>query len=229
MARWARSVGTFAVEMIYPKRCAGCGRRGTWLCSLCDAALGRFNPPLCDRCGVPVALDRCHCALMPEHLSRVRSVGPFAGWLRGAIVNFKYHGEWGRAPDLARSLATVAQDLAPFDACVPVPLHPSRLKQRGFNQSALLAEETAAVLQVDALDPLVRRKRTMPQVSLGAAQRRANVVDAFAVRSARDLAGLRIVLIDDVITTGSTLAACAHVLGDAGVASVAVATLAREM
>jgi ComF family protein len=166
---------------------------------------------------------------MPEALSRVRSVGPFKGWLRGAIVNFKYHGEWDRAKGLAVSLAGVAEDLAPFDAFVSVPLHPARLKQRGFNQSQLLAEEAARLHGVESLQPLDRIKRTTPQVGLDGARRRTNVAGAFSVHSNVDLAGLRVVLVDDVITTGSTLAACAEALAAGGVASVVVVTLSREM
>lgn len=224
-----RAAGRHAVDVIYPRRCSGCGCRGTWLCDECDEALALFAPPWCARCGVPVELGACRCDRMPDILQSVRSVGPFEGWLRGAIVGFKYHAEWGRAPFLAEALARSITTLPACDALVPVPLHPARLRQRGFNQSELLAEGAAPVLGVALCEPLVRQRRTAAQVGLDAEGRRANVNSAFIIDDPTKVKGRALVLIDDVITTGSTLAACAEVLYDAGAESVSVATLAREL
>jgi competence protein ComFC len=224
-----QSLRESAIDFIYPKSCAGCGRRGTWLCAECDATLERFRPPWCPRCGVPDAFRKCRCAVTPHQFTAVRSVGPFDGWLRGAIVQFKYHGEWGRAEALSTSLAKAMTELLPCDGLVPVPLHPSRMRQRGFNQSLMLAEQVARELGLDVSDVLVRRKRTSPQASLGASGRQINVQGAFAMRADSDVKGHSIILVDDVITTGATLAACAETLRHGGAASVAVATLAREL
>jgi ComF family protein len=166
---------------------------------------------------------------MPIGLERVRSVGPFEGWLRGAIVQFKYHGEWSRGKPLATSLAGVLDDLTPCDLIIPVPLHPVRLRQRGFNQSLILAQHTATILGVPFAEALVRSRRTTPQVTLGANERRINVTGAFRIVPDGNVAGQSIILIDDVITTGSTLAACADVLYLAGASVVSVATIAREL
>jgi ComF family protein len=115
------------------------------------------------------------------------------------------------------------------DALIPVPLHSSRLRQRGFNQSLLLAQQAGGLLGVEVKEALVRTRQTDSQINLGAEQRIANVAGAFAVQPHIRLADLSIVLIDDVITTGSTLSACAEALINAGVSSVKAASLAREM
>jgi competence protein ComFC len=224
-----RDVAEFAIDLVYPKRCAGCSRRGTWLCDDCDTALPRFRSPWCGRCGVPATYSRCKCSSTPANLEQVRSVGPFDGWLRGAVVEFKYHGEWARAAQLGTPLATTVASLQGVDALVPVPLHSSRLRQRGFNQSLLLAQYAGDLLRVEVKDALVRTRRTDAQVNLGAELRMANVAGAFAVQPNASVAGLSVVLIDDVVTTGSTLSACAEALLSVGATSVKAASLAREM
>jgi len=224
-----RHVAEFAIDFVYPKRCAGCDRRGTWLCHDCDSALRLFSAPWCDRCGVPGSYLRCKCLSTPKTLEQVRSVGPFEGWLRGAVVHFKYHGEWARAAHLGAHLASTIAQLQQCDVLVPVPLHPARLRQRGFNQSLLLAQHAAVSLGVEVQEPLLRTRRTDAQINLGAEQRVANVAGAFAMQPNFPVAGHSIVLIDDVITTGSTLSACAEVLRGAGASSIKAVSLAREM
>jgi ComF family protein len=224
-----RQAAEFAVDLVYPKRCAGCNRRGSWLCDGCGRVLPLFTPPWCDRCGVPGTYLRCKCRSTPGNLEKVRSVGPFDGWLRGAVVQFKYHGEWARAAHLGSLLASAVEQLQPIDALIPVPLHPTRLRQRGFNQSLLLARRVGDVLGADVVDLLSRTRRTEAQVNLGAEQRMANVAGAFAVRPNTSVADLSVVLIDDVVTTGSTLSACAKELIGAGAKSVKAVSLAREM
>jgi competence protein ComFC len=224
-----RYAAEFAIDFVYPKRCAGCDRRGTWLCDNCATALQLFTIPWCDRCGVPGTYLRCRCQSTPANLKQVRSVGPFDGWLRGAVVKFKYHGEWGRTPQLGALLASTIAQLHDVDALIPVPLHSTRLRQRGFNQSLLLAQYAGEVLTVEVKEALVRTRRTEAQVSLGAQERKANVAGAFAVQPNIAVAGLSIALIDDVVTTGSTLSACAEVLNAAGAASIKAVSLARDM
>jgi ComF family protein len=159
----------------------------------------------------------------------VRSVGPFDGWLRGAVVQFKYHGEWARAAHLSEPLAAAVAHLEPADVLIPVPLHAAKLRQRGFNQSLLLAQDVRGLLGIEVTEALIRTRRTDAQVNLGSRQRSRNVAGAFAVQPRFPVAGLSIVLIDDVITTGSTLSACADALINAGATSVKAASLAREI
>jgi ComF family protein len=159
----------------------------------------------------------------------VRSVGPYDGWLRGAVIQFKYHGEWGRAEHLGRALARLLHDMMDIDALVPVPLHPSRLRQRGFNQSLLLAQHAGHGVGVAVDDLLTRTRYTTPQVSQGAEMRAINVAGAFSLGPHHEVAGRSLVLVDDVITTGSTLSACAETLLKAGARVVAAATVAREL
>lgn len=178
---------------------------------------------------MPATYSRCKCSSTPKNLEQVRSVGPFDGWLRGAVVQFKYHGEWARAPHLSERLVVAVAHTQQADALIPVPLHAARLRQRGFNQSLLLAQHAGNLLGIEVKEALIRTRRTDAQVNLGSEERTINVAGAFAVQRSIPVAGLSIVLIDDVITTGSTLSACAEVLISAGATSVKAATLAREM
>jgi ComF family protein len=149
--------------------------------------------------------------------------------LRGAVIQGKYHGEWARIAELGPLLAEYCATLGPFDALVPVPLHASRLRRRGFNQSLLLAQSAAAVLGAPVEEALIRTRRTDAQARLNAEGRRANVRDAMAVAPGSGVSGRAFVVIDDVVTTGSTLAACAVALRRAGAVSVKAATFCREV
>ena len=159
----------------------------------------------------------------------MRSFGPFDGWIRKAILQFKYEAEWARAEHLGPLLASSIEDLHDIDALVPVPLHPARLRQRGFNQSLLLAKHVSALMNLPVEELVVRTRRTQAQAQLRGIDRAANVAEAFGVPVAERVNGRAIVLIDDVVTTGSTLAACASALRAAGATSVSAVTLAREM
>ncbi len=223
-----RRAASLIVEVVFPRRCAGCLRRGTWLCQDCDAALPRFQPPWCARCGAPIGKHPCRCNDLPPALHAVRSAAAYDGWLREAIQSFKYHGETGRAEHLAALLVPLLADLEPFDYLCPVPLHPKRQRRRGYNQSLLLAEGAARVCGYHVEEVAIRIRETQQQARLGANARQANVQGAFAVSPATSLQGARIVLVDDVLTTGATLGSCAAALMAAGAASVSAVTLARE-
>ncbi len=223
------AAGTLLLDVIYPRRCGGCGARGSWLCARCETMVARFAAPLCASCGVPEALGVCRCDELPASIERVRSIGPYGGWLRGSVVQVKYHGEWARASHLAPFMVEASADLRPVDALVPVPLHPSRRKQRGFSQTEKLAEALSREIDVSVDLVLQRIRRTTPQVRLDAEGRQANVKGAFALAPGRSVSGMRLLLVDDVITTGATLGACAQVLLAAGASSVSVVTVAREL
>lgn len=156
-------------------------------------------------------------------------MGPFEGWLRDAILSFKYYDEWARVEQLGDCLPRVVADMEPSGVLVPVPLHPSRLRVRGYNQSALLAKAVSDSLGVPVVEAASRIRATDQQARLSGAERVANVDGAFAVSPGFDPAGLHLILVDDVITTGSTINACARVLVAGGAASVRAVTLARQM
>ncbi|HEY7035933.1 MAG TPA: ComF family protein [Thermomicrobiales bacterium] len=223
-----RLTGDAAVEALYPRRCAGCGRRGYWVCADCDAALRRFARPWCDRCGAPPDLIPCRCTELPDALAIVRSVALDDGWLRSAVRSFKYAGESARADHLGALLLPLLADLPPFDALVPVPLHRQRERRRGYNQARLLAEAAAHTDSFRVEEPLLRTRPTHQQVGLDAEARRANVRGAFAVKTGTAVHGKQFVLVDDVLTTGSTLGNCAETLVAGGAAWVGAVTLARE-
>jgi ComF family protein len=158
----------------------------------------------------------------------VHAVGPYAGTLQEAIQRFKYHGQLPLARPLGELLASSVRHGATArpDLVVPVPLHVSRLRARGYNQSRELARHLGHQLKVPVAVDLLRRTRaTAPQQELDAAARGSNVAGAFAV-SGR-LPGRRILLVDDVLTTGATARECAGALRKAGAASVEVAVLGR--
>ncbi|MFQ5817640.1 MAG: ComF family protein [Terriglobia bacterium] len=219
--------------------CPGCWGRVRPLelvcaCALCQRPLSPA-PQLADReplCGL--------CRRGLYHFGRLRSFGAFDGALRDLLHLFKYNRVTPLARPLARLLAGgVHQEpaLRQVDAVVPVPLHPRRERARGYNQAELLARELARELALP-LEPslLARIRDTASQTGLTPRQRRENVRGAFAVPApsvrtgrpaASQLKGKRILLIDDVATTGATLSACARTLKRAGAAAVAAATVAR--
>jgi competence protein ComFC len=214
------------VDAAFPRRCAGCAKRGFWVCPECKAAFGKFEPPWCNKCGLPRAVQPCLCGTNPPELKQFRAFGPHDGWLRHAIHALKYGEETARARHLGGLLGPLVQSLEPWDWVVPVPLHAGRQRERGFNQAELLAQY-AVEDKWKILPALVRRIRATPQqVGLDAASRRLNLQGAFAAVEPELTVGRRIVLVDDVLTTGSTLQQCALALLEAGATSVSAVTLA---
>jgi ComF family protein len=219
------------LNLLFPPRCVGCHQIGTWLCAGCLSQIPRVEPPFCTRCGDAVASDNrlcARCQTSPLQIERIRAVVYFEGALRKAMHHLKYRGRTALAESLGSLMAAYwMQHPTPVDAVVPVPLHAARLRERGYNQAALLAREIARQVGL-ALDEqtLVRQRVTAPQVELNAKQRKENVHDAFRC-SSNALAGKRVLLIDDVCTTGATLEACAIALYEGGTHSVQALTLAR--
>jgi ComF family protein len=204
---------TGLVEVVYPKTCAGCGRRGTWLCERCEAAVRRLDHGICYRCGSPVQ-DMClSCAQLDPAISLARAAYPYTGWVPAAVKGFKYGDEWDRGPDLAERMIPLLPTFGAVDVVVPVPLHPAKERARGYNQSQILARDLAAALGVSCEPVVVRTRATLAQAALGRDERRENVQGAFGLNPDIAMAsGLHYLLVDDVRTTGATLNACAQAL-----------------
>ena len=226
-----KKIGEAVADLFFPPRCMVCQRLGAWLCTGCMAEIEMIHPPVCHQCGLPLdAHDTERPCRIPPPLDGLRAFAFHSGPLRDAIHDFKYRDLTALAVPLGRLMAgawpALDGEYHP-QAVVPVPLHPRRQRQRGYNQSALLARELAAALQIPLLDGVLRRvKATAPQVDLDAEQRRINVQDAFRCQ-AGSMAGRAVLLVDDVCTTGATLASACRALKEAGASSVLAYTLAR--
>jgi ComF family protein len=223
---------TRVLDLLYPPRCVGCQGFGAWLCEECLSLIPRVEPPFCIRCGGRIenrTSQLCaRCRTEPLQIERIHSAVYFEGALRKAVHKFKYSGVTALAGPLGTLMAEYwSRQPIPVDVLVPVPLHKRRLRERGFNQAALLAHQLSKQVQV-AVDEqtLVRQRATASQVDLDTEERKQNVRDAFRC-TAGALADRRVLLIDDVCTTGSTLEACAVALEGGGTRRVQALTLAR--
>jgi ComF family protein len=215
--------------------CVACGAPLTTpasmvVCDRCWSGIHPIAPPFCGVCGDPQlswrqSADRCaDCRTKRPHISAGRTIASYDGPLRAILQAFKYDGRRSLARPLSRLMRLHGADvLAGADCVVAVPLHWRRHWRRGFNQAGELSLE----LGVPTRDLLRRRRHTPTQTSFPAAARHRNVRGAFALARGAEAAGLRIVLIDDVSTTGATLDACAAVLMAAGAAEVRSLTAAR--
>ena len=220
------------VNILYPPRCGGCQAPGSWWCETCQAGVRYVTPPTCARCGRPdVPSGLCaNCRVSPLTIESIRSLAVFDGQLRHAIHAFKYLRVAALADPLGDALARFwLQTPIPADVIVPVPLHPRRQRERGYNQAELLAKRVSRAAGLPVRPGALRRTRaTAAQMSLGMADRRTNVAGAFQCAEAT-LRGAVVLLIDDVCTTGATLDACAAALKSAGAAEVRGLTLARAI
>jgi ComF family protein len=234
----ARRLVDPVIAVVFPSPCPACGQllaqlgRGP-LCEPCWRSLPRHREPAC-RCGLPLAagLSACpRCRRGRQVFSAAGSLGPYEGALRVAIHELKFQGRRRAAARLAELLLegeAVRRLVATSDVLVAVPLHPRRLRERGFNQAALLARELARRSERTCCpDALVRRLDTTPQAGLTAAARRRNVRGAFAVRHKAKVAGRTVTLVDDVVTTGATALACGRELRAAGAREVRLLSVAR--
>lgn len=247
--RIAVQLVTGLLDLVYPPCCLVCGARMSEgvFCAECRQSIKPIPPPFCDRCGAPITPDRQVCAVCEEGheppFAWSQALGQYTGTLRDAVHRLKYHGKRSLAEPLGQMLAA-SMDIAPspllpadpapgqpaFDAVIPVPLDAWRMRQRGFNQAEkiarVVARERGWRLQTDLL---ARVRRTPSQTALSSEARAENVHGAFTAHFPHQLTGLNILLVDDVITTGATVRACAEAARAAGAARICVVALARGL
>ena len=206
---------------------------GDFLCSSCYQKLPRILPPFCRKCGKPESSGGLcpTCWGWQTEIDGIRSPFRFDGAVRRAVHELKYHNLKAISGCLAELLVAYLQaNSVTGEILVPVPLHPRRLRQRGYNQSSLLARELGKLTTLPVIeDCLFRSKDSLPQAKTATVEdRRSNVANAFACRDQR-LSGRHVLLVDDVCTSGATLEACAAALKATGAISVWGLTLAREI
>jgi competence protein ComFC len=229
-----------AASLLYPPVCTLCGGRtptGEYLCEQCESKAMRIVPPFCQQCSEPfegaitTAFACANCAHRTIHFDAAVAAYRGRGIVRQIIHDFKYARQVHLRHLVARWLCAAFNDERlqgrQFDVIVPVPLHPTRQRERGFNQARLLAELLSARISVPCKLVLERIRYTTTQTALDRAERMENLHNAFRLRKNADVRGLNVLLIDDVLTTGSTLSECARVLKRAGANCVYAATAAR--
>ncbi|HET9341896.1 MAG TPA: ComF family protein [Candidatus Eremiobacteraceae bacterium] len=202
------------LDFLMPALCAGCGATGAVLCCRCTAAIATRDAIVIGARGdVPPVL----------------ALGCYDGALRAAVLALKFRGARAVGATFGRWIAE--RIFWPFEVVIPVPLHTQRLHERGYNQAALIARAVATVWRARfAADALARHRPTVPQSSLGMTERCANVKGAFGRGKKFGVAvGRRILIVDDVLTTGATVAECASVLRAAGAHCVYVACAAIRL
>ena len=231
LASLLSKAGKQAVDLLFPPRCAVCGSAESFLCSRCQESLTSAELPRCTVCWQPGTRSVCSkCERAQPAFVGLRSPYVFQGGARELVHGLKYQHQSVLAEPMAELLFRfLADDQLPADVLVPVPLFPRRQRVRGYNQSALLARALARRMALAADDrTLVRARNTASQAETrNVDERRVNVRDAFACTGGQ-LAGKRVLLVDDVSTTGATLDACAQALLKASVASVWALTFAHE-
>ena len=221
------------LDLAFPARCPGCGREGAPVCEHCLPALdARLELPA----GIPIGLP----SDIPPPLLQLEWCAPFGGVVRKALHELKYAGETRLAVPLGEAIARRwRQAGAGGDLLVPVPVHADRARRRGYDQAELIARVAGERLGLPCASLLERRRATIAQFDLDRSARATNVAGAFGLRAGlpeaiagipaeRALDGRWVILIDDVVTTGATLSACAEALVAAGALGVSAITVARE-
>lgn len=237
--KWAEACG----ELIFPRRCSCCRvdlpSKGQVICGRCLDTVRYLHSPLCSCCGrgLPDSGGGDHlcgfCLRQPPVYSRARAAVHYEDPVSHLLHQLKYAADTSTLPALAQIMEPLVRELAQEfqpagDRVIPVPLFPARLKKRGLNQSLLLARiffpQAGEALLVDTL---MRKRDTLPQTTLNGEARRKNLKAAFAVRNPAAVRGRRIFLVDDVLTTGTTVSECSRALLAAAAAEVCVLTVAR--
>lgn len=235
MLKWGQKI----IDILLPPRCLVCGKvleGENGLCEDCFKHINFISAPICYKCGNPLPAGQkgicCPVCVSdkknPFRFQRSRVYYDEAS--RPLVTNFKFHDRTENAAFLGRWLHAAGHDIwqEGVDAIVPVPLHRARLRQRKYNQSALLCTEVSKITGIPVeYNTLIRHKNTLPQVSCSGSARIRNVKNAFSLNDPEKFKNKRVVIIDDVMTTGSTLRECATVLLKGGAQSVDALTVAR--
>jgi competence protein ComFC len=220
------------VDLLYPPVCGGCEKQGIRWCEDCEKQVKILAEPLCPVCGLPVGRkgDCRDCSPGLQKDFTLRSWAAFDGPLRNAIHRIKYKQDIGLAENFVQYMVEGIEHQGwIFDMVIPVPLNKTRLKERGYNQSALLAWPIASFFRANySTNALQRTRNTITQTSLDAESRRNNVNGAFFANP-EIVQGKRLLLIDDLATTCATIEACTIALNNAGARSVFAFTLARTL
>ena len=231
------------LHTLFPMNCIHCGEALVdpavpYICQPCWDTISVLQDPKCPRCYLPFSSPST-LTYSPEHLCGpcrrrppvyTKACTPYVyqGVLKEAIAQLKYHGKVRLSRPLARLMVSAWELPRTIDGLIAVPLHPTRLREREYNQSLLLANNLSHHLGVPVIgNVLVRIRQTVPQTSLKRSARLTNLRKAFAVRCPQVIANKRIVLVDDVLTTGTTVNECAKTLWKAGAEAVYVQTIAR--
>jgi ComF family protein len=231
-------------DIIFPPRCLTCDiildhHENLPVCPTCFEKIKYITSPLCNCCGIPFSgADKSDhlcgdCTISKPAFSFARAVGHYDTTFLEAIHSFKYRGKIAYGKILGRLMAQYnypAINIPDYTLILPVPLHLKRLRERGFNQSVILAREIARRFSTP-LDFLTLKRYiyTEPQINLGKKERELNVRGTFKVTDPERITNQKILLVDDVYTTGSTVKECARLLLKEGASSVAVLTLARAV
>ena len=239
LSRFSRA-GRALLDVLYPPHCVLCeagAESGQVLCAACREKAPRLQAPFCQVCSTPFSgkidgpFTCSNCNAQRFAFSNAVSCRRSAGPVRELIHRFKYQGQLPLKKQLGAWLAETLADprlqTPPCDLLVPVPLHFARRRERGFNQSLVLAKELFRHSGIPVSDCLRRIRYTQTQTTFDREERMENLRGAFQMRHHRDVTRLHLLIIDDVLTTGSTVNECARVLMAAGAASVRVATVAR--
>jgi competence protein ComFC len=226
--------------LLYPPICTICSASVSpdeYLCEECHAKVPRIAPPFCATCSEPFSgaitssFSCANCAHRKLYFESAVAVYRSRAVVRRVVHKFKYNGEMYLRHIVARWLNAALDDERlrdrSFDIIVPVPLHPARERERGFNQAALLARLLGKKRSIPCRPALERVRYTTTQTLFDRTERMENLHNAFRLRKNMDVRQLRVLLIDDVLTTGATLSECARVLRRAGASSVYAATAAR--
>ena len=235
-----RRAGSAFLDLLYPPHCAICLNdtpAGEHLCADCRTQAPAINAPFCETCSEPFSgqIDgpfSCpNCRERQIHFTCAVSRYQSRDAVRELVHRFKYNGKIHLRHVLVDWLAQTLDDprlqAPPCDRLVPVPLHPTRQRERGFNQALILAEELARRSGIPLADCMKRTRYTTTQTVFDRSERMENLRGAFQMRQHSDVRNLHLLLVDDVLTTGSTVDECTRVLRNAGAASVRVATVAR--